>query len=66
MNGLNSKTLYDEINKESGGLYYLSSQSCALRDVRQVHQQKEKAKGKVTKGISALGFSGELSTAIML
>ena len=66
MNGLNAKTVYDEINKESGGVYYSSSQSSELRDMRQVHRQKEKAKGKVTKGISALGFSGELSTAIML
>ena len=32
--------------------------------MRQVHRQKEKA--KVTKGMSSLGFSGELSTAIML
>ena len=66
VNGLNAKTVYDEINKESGGVYYSSSQSSELRDMRQVHRQKEKAKGKVTKGISALGFSGELSTAIML
>ena len=66
VNGLNAKTVYDEINKESGGVYYSSSQSSELRDMRQVHQQKEKAKGKVTKGISTLGFSGELSTAIML
>ena len=63
MNGLNAKTVYDEINKESGGVYYSSSQSSELRDMRQVHRQKEKA--KVTKGMSALGFS-ELSTAIML
>ena len=66
MNGLNAKTVYDEINTESGGVYYSSSQSNELRDMRQVQRQKEKAKGKVTKGISALGFSGELSTAIML
>ena len=64
VNGLNAKTVYDEINKESGGVYYSSSQSSELRDMRQVHRQKEKA--KVTKGMSALGFSGELSTAIML
>ena len=32
--------------------------------MRQVHRQKEKA--KVTKGMSAMGFSGELTTAIML
>ena len=61
MNGLNAKTVYNEINKESGGIYYSSSKSSELRDMRQVHQQKEKAKG-----ISALRFSGELSTAIML
>ena len=53
-----------EINKESGGVYYSSSQSSELRDMQQVHQQKEIA--KVAKGISTLGFSGELSTAIML
>ena len=64
MNGLNAKTVYDEINKESGGVYYSSSQSSELRDMQQVHQQKEIA--KVAKGISTLGFSGELSTAIML
>ena len=66
VNGLNAKTVYDEINKESGGAYCSSSQSSELRDMQQVHRQNEKAKGKVTKGISALGFSGELSTAIML
>ena len=32
--------------------------------MRQVHRQKEKV--KMTKGMSTLGFSGELSTAIML
>ena len=66
MNGLNAKTVYDEINKESGRVYYSSSQNSELRDIWQVHQQKEKAKGKVTKGMSALRFLGELSTAIML
>ena len=66
VNGLNAKTVYDEINKQSGGVYYSSSQSSELGDMRQVHRQKEKTKGKVTKTISALGFSGELSTAIML
>ena len=66
VNGLNAKTVHDEINKELGGVYYSSSQSSELRDMRQVHRQKEKAKGKVTKGIRALGFSGELSTAIIL
>ena len=66
VNGLNAKAIHDEINKESGGVYYSSSQSSELRDMRQVHRQKEKAKGKVTKGISTLGFSGELSTAIIL
>ena len=64
VNGLNAKTVYDEINKESGGVYYSSSQSSELRDMQQVHQQKEKA--KVTKGMSALGFSGDLSTPTML
>ena len=64
MNGLNAKTVHDEINKESGGLYYSPSQSSELRDMRQVHRQKEKA--KVYKGMSTPGFSGELSTAIML
>ena len=63
--GLNGKTVYDKINKESGGVYYWSSHSSELRDMRQVHRLKEKTKGKVTKGISALGFSGELSMAIM-
>ena len=53
-----------EINKESAGVYYSSSQSSELRDMQQVHRQKEIA--KVAKGISTLGFSGELSTAIML
>ena len=64
VNGLNANTVYDEINKESGEVYYSSLQSSELRDMRQVHRQKEKV--KVTKRMSALGFSGELSTAIML
>ena len=55
VNDLNARTVYDEINKESGGVYYLSSQSSELRHMRQVHQQKEKA--KVTKGMSSLEFS---------
>ena len=64
VNGLNVKTIYNEINKKSGGVFYSSSQSSDLQDMRQVHQQKEKA--KITKGMSTLGFLGELSTAIML
>ena len=64
MNGLNVKTIYNKINKKSGGVFYSSSQSSDLQDMRQVHQQKEKA--KITKGMSTLGFLGELSTAIML
>ena len=64
VNGLNAKTVYDEINKESGGVYYSSSQSIELRDTRQVHRQKEKAK-KSTR-MSTPKLSGQLSTAIML
>ena len=59
MNGLNAKTVYDEINKESGGGYYSSSQSSELRDTRQMQ-------GKKSKGMSRPELSGELSTAIML
>ena len=44
MSGLNIKTVYDEINKESGEVYYSSSQSSKLRDIRQVHQKKKKKK----------------------
>ena len=61
VNKLNVKIVYDEINKESGGVYYSSSQSSKLRDMQQVHRQKEKA--KMTKGMNTPGFSGELSTA---
>ena len=64
MNGLYAKTIYDKINKESSGVYYSSSQSNELRDTRQVHRQKEKA--KKSKALSTLELSGELSTAIML
>ena len=64
MNGLNAKTVYDEVNNESGGVYYLSSQSSKLRDTRQVHRPKEKA--KMSNGMSTSKLSGELSTAIML
>ena len=64
MNGLNIKSVYDEINKESGGVYYSSSRSSKLRDTRQVHLQKEEA--KIIKGISTPKFSGELSTVITL
>ena len=38
MNGLNVKTVYDEINKGQGGVYYSSSQSSELRDTRQVYR----------------------------
>ena len=38
MNGLNAKTIYDEINKEQGGVCYSSSQSSELRDTRQVYR----------------------------
>ena len=41
VNGLNAKIVYDEISKESGGVYYSSSQSSELRDMRQVHRQKK-------------------------
>ena len=64
MNGLNAKTVNDEIIKESGGVYSSSSQSSEVRNTRQVHRQKEKA--KMMKGMSTPEFSGELSTAIML
>ena len=42
MNNLNAKTVYDEINKEPGGVYYSYSQSGELRDTRHVHRQIEK------------------------
>ena len=64
VNGLNTKNVYNETNKESGGVYYRSSQSSELQDRRQVHRQKEKA--KKCKGMSASELLGELSTAIML
>ena len=64
MNGLNTKTVYHEINKELGGVYYSSSQSSELRDTQQVHRKKEKA--KKSKGVSVPELSGELSTTIML
>ena len=63
MSGLNIKTVYDEINKESGGVYYSSSQSSKLRDIRQVHQKEKK---KMTKRMNTPGFPGVSSTAIML
>ena len=34
VNGLNAETVYDKINKESGGAYYSSSQSSELWDMR--------------------------------
>ena len=61
MNGL---TVYDQMNKESGEVYYSSSKSSELRNTWQLYRQKEKA--KMTKRISTPEFSGELSTAIML
>ena len=64
VNGLNTKNVYNETNKESGGVYYQSSQSSELQDRRQVHRQKEKA--KKCKGMSASELLGELSTAMML
>ena len=64
VNGLNAKTVNDEIIKESGGVYSSSSQSSELRNTRQVHHQKEKA--KMTKEMSTPEFSGELSKAIIL
>ena len=44
VNELNARTVHDEINKESGGVYYSSSQDNKLRDMRQVHHQKERQK----------------------
>ena len=64
VNGLNTKNVYNETNKESGGVYYRSSQSSELQDRRQVHRQKEKA--KKCKEMSASKLLGELSTVIML
>ena len=43
-NWLNAKTVYDEINKELGGVYYSSSQSSEIEDTRQVHRQEKKKK----------------------
>ena len=54
VNGLNAKTVNDEIIKESGGVYSSSSQSSELRNTRQVHRQK--AKAKMTKGMSTPEF----------
>ena len=64
MNRSNAKTVYDEINRESGEVCYSSLHSSELRDTRQVHRQKEKT--KKSKGMSTPELSGELLTAIML
>ena len=40
VNWLNAKIIYDQINKESGGVYSSSSKSSELRDMREVHRQK--------------------------
>ena len=45
-NWLNAKTVYDEINKELGGVYYSSSQSSEIEDTRQVHRQEKKKRQK--------------------
>ena len=57
VNWLNVKTVYDEINKESGGAYDFSSKRNELRNKRQVNRQKEKA--KMTKGMGIPKFSLE-------
>ena len=44
MTGLNVETVYNEINKESGGVYYASSQSSELRDTRQVKVKNKRQK----------------------
>ena len=64
VNWLNVKTVYDEINKESGGAYDFSSQRNELRNTRQVNRQSEKA--KMTKGMGIPEFSAKLSTTTML
>ena len=56
VNGLNAKTVHDKINKLSGGVYSSSSQSSELRDTRQVHRRKEKA--KTSKRISTQELAG--------
>ena len=59
MNNLNAKTVYDEINKEPGGVYYSYSQSGELRDTRHVHRQIEKENKE--NGMSTPKLSQKLS-----
>ena len=43
-NGTKPKAVYDEVNRESGGVLYSTSQSDELRDMNQVYRQKAKVK----------------------
>ena len=63
MNSLNAKTVYDEINRESGGVYYSYSQSGELRDTRHVHHQIEKENKE--NGMSTPELSQRLSAVII-
>ena len=64
VNGLNTETVYDELNKESGGVYY-SSHKVVYYETRDKYTDKKK-KTKDSKGMSTPELSGELSTAITL
>ena len=64
MNSLNAKTVYGEINKESGGVYYSYSQSGELRDTKHVHRQIEKENKE--NGMSTPELSQKLSAVIIL
>ena len=63
MNSLNAKTVYDEINRESGGVYYSYSQSGEPGDTRHVHHQIEKENKE--NGMSTPELSQKLSAVII-
>lgn len=57
--GMDPKKVYDEVNNESGGVFYSTSQSNELRDMKQVYRQNKKDK-------SCPLVADELTSAILL
>ena len=44
--GVKPKTIYDTINNNTGGVYFSTSQSNELRDIKQVYRQSQQLKAE--------------------
>ena len=59
--GLNSKNVYDKVNDEAGGVFYSSSHSDELRDMKQIYRQRNELQKSQSNKVT-----DELSLAITM